>query len=168
MPRKGPAQRRELTPDPIYRSLLVAQIVNKVMLHGKRSVAEKIVYDALKIVEEKSGAEPISTLKRAIDNIKPPLEVKSRRVGGATYQVPMEVRPRRATTLAIRWLVGYSRQRREKTRAEGLPPGAPPQSRRQGVRKGRPPTPLGGRPPGRNPGLPVPLPRLREVPGELP
>ena len=120
MPRKGPAQRRELTPDPIYRSLLVAQIVNKVMLHGKRSVAEKIVYDALKIVEEKSGAEPIATLKRAIDNIKPPLEVKSRRVGGATYQVPMEVRPRRASTLAIRWLVDFSRARREKTMAECL------------------------------------------------
>ena len=109
-----------MTPDPIYRSLLVAQIVNKVMLHGKRSVAEKIVYDALKIVEEKSGAEPISTLKRAIDNIKPPLEVKSRRVGGATYQVPMEVRPRRASTLAIRWLVDFSRARREKTMAECL------------------------------------------------
>jgi small subunit ribosomal protein S7 len=120
MPRKGPAQRRELTPDPIYRSLLVAQIVNKVMLHGKRSVAEKIVYDALKIVEEKSGAEPIATLKRAVENVRPALEVKSRRVGGATYQVPMEVRPRRATTLAIRWLVGYSRQRREKTMAERL------------------------------------------------
>src|SRR5215210_2042498 len=120
MPRKGPAQRRELTPDPIYRSLLVAQIVNKVMLHGKRSVAEKIVYDALKLVEEKSGTEPIATLKRAIDNIKPPLEVKSRRVGGATYQVPMEVRPRRANTLAIRWVVGYSRQRREKTMSQRL------------------------------------------------
>ena len=118
MPRKGPAQRRELIPDPLYRSLLVSQVVNKVMLHGKRTVAEKIVYDALKIVEEKSGAEPISTLKRAVDNIKPPLEVKSRRVGGATYQVPVEVRPRRATTLAIRWIVGYSRQRREKTMAE--------------------------------------------------
>ena len=120
MPRKGPAQRRELMPDPIYRSLLVTQIVNKVMLHGKRSVAEKIVYDALKIVEEKSGAEPISTLKRAVDNIKPPLEVRSRRVGGATYQVPVEVRPRRAGTLAIRWLVDFSRARREKTMAERL------------------------------------------------
>src|SRR5262245_58982207 len=120
MPRKGPAQRRELTPDPIYRSLLVTQIVNKVMLHGKRSLAEHIVYDAMKIVETKTGAEPVSTLKRAIDNIKPPLEVKSRRVGGATYQVPMEVRPRRANTLAIRWLVDYSRARREKTMAERL------------------------------------------------
>ena len=120
MSRKGPANRRELAPDPIYRSLLVTQIVNKVLLSGKRSVAEKIVYDALKIVEEKTGAEPISTLKRAIDNVKPPLEVKSRRVGGATYQVPVEVRPRRASTLAIRWVVGFSRARRAKTMAQRL------------------------------------------------
>jgi small subunit ribosomal protein S7 len=120
MPRKGPAQRRELTADPIYRSLLVTQIVNKVMLHGTRSLAERIVYDALKVVETKSGAEPVGSLKRAIDNIKPPLEVKSRRVGGATYQVPVEVRPRRANTLAIRWLVDYSRARREKSMAERL------------------------------------------------
>ncbi len=120
MPRKGPAQRRDLTPDPVYRSLLVSQIVNKVMLHGKRTLAERIVYDALKIVEEKSGSEPIATLKRAIDNIKPPLEVKSRRVGGASYQVPVEVRPRRAGTLSIRWLVDFSRKRREKTMAECL------------------------------------------------
>jgi small subunit ribosomal protein S7 len=120
MPRKGPAPRRELMPDPIYRSLLVTQLVNKVMLHGKRSVAERIVYDALKIVETKSGAEPIATLKRAVDNIKPPLEVRSRRVGGATYQVPVEVRPRRASTLSIRWLVDFSRARREKTMAERL------------------------------------------------
>lgn len=120
MSRKGPANRRELAPDPIYRSLLVTQLVNKVLLSGKRSVAEEIVYDALKIVEEKTGAEPIATLKRAIDNIKPPLEVKSRRVGGATYQVPVEVRPRRATTLAIRWVVSFSRARREKTMAQRL------------------------------------------------
>ena len=120
MPRKGPAQRRDLLPDPIYRSLLVTQLINKVMLSGKRSVAEKIVYDALTTIEEKTGAEPISTLKRAIENIKPQLEVKSRRVGGATYQVPVEVRAPRANTLAIRWLVGYSRQRREKTMAERL------------------------------------------------
>ena len=120
MPRKGPAQRRELLPDPLYRSLLVSQLVNKVMLHGKRTVAERIVYDALKMVEEKTGNEPISTLKRAIDNIKPPLEVKSRRVGRASYQVPVEVRPRRANTLAIRWLVDFSRKRREKTMAECL------------------------------------------------
>jgi small subunit ribosomal protein S7 len=120
MPRKGPAPRRELLPDPIYRSVLVTQIVNKVMQRGKRSTAERIVYDALAMIEEKTGTEPISTLKRAIDNIKPQLEVRSRRVGGATYQVPVEVRPRRANTLAIRWVVGYSRQRRERTMAERL------------------------------------------------
>ena len=120
MPRKGPAPRRELLPDPIYRSVLVTQIVNKIMQRGKRSTAEKIVYDALAMIEEKTGTEPISTLKRAIDNIKPQLEVRSRRVGGATYQVPVEVRPRRANTLAIRWTVGYSRQRRERTMAERL------------------------------------------------
>ena len=120
MSRKGPATRRELTPDPVYRSLLVTQLVNKILLHGKRSVAETIVYDAMKIIEEKTGAEPVATLKRAIDNVKPPLEVKSRRVGGATYQVPGEVRPRRATTLAIRWVVGFARARREKTMAQRL------------------------------------------------
>src|SRR4051794_9379893 len=121
MPRKGPAPRRELTPDPIYRSVVVTQVVNKVMLRGKRSTAEKIVYNALEIVAAKTGTdEPVATLKRAVENVKPQLEVKSRRVGGATYQVPMEVRPRRATTLAIRWLVGFSRERREKTMAERL------------------------------------------------
>jgi small subunit ribosomal protein S7 len=120
MPRKGPAPRRELSPDPVYRSLLVTQLVNKVLWSGKRSIAEKIVYDALKMIEEKTGAEPIATLKRAIDNIKPPLEVRSRRVGGATYQVPVEVRPRRANTLAIRWMVTFSRARREKTMAQRL------------------------------------------------
>jgi small subunit ribosomal protein S7 len=120
MPRKGPAPRRDLTPDPVYRSLLVTQIVNKVLLRGKRSVAEHIVYDALGIIEQRTASEPIATLKRAIDNVKPPLEVKSRRVGGATYQVPVEVRPRRANTLAIRWVVGFARQRREKTMAQRL------------------------------------------------
>ena len=120
MPRKGPAPRRDLMPDPIYRSVLVTQIVNKVLQRGKRSTAERIVYDALSIIEEKTGAEPISTLKRAVENIKPALEVKSRRVGGATYQVPVEVRPRRANTLAIRWVIGYSRQRREKSMAVRL------------------------------------------------
>ena len=120
MPRKGPAPRRELLPDPIYRSVLVTQIVNKIMQRGKRSTAERIVYQALDMIEEKTGTEPIATLKRAIDNIKPQLEVRSRRVGGATYQVPVEVRPRRANTLAIRWDVGYSRQRRERTMAERL------------------------------------------------
>jgi len=120
MPRKGPAPRRALMPDPVHRSVVVTQLVNKVLQEGKRSVAESIVYDALADIERKTGSEPVSTLKRAVENVRPALEVKSRRVGGATYQVPMEVRPRRATTLAIRWLVGYSRQRREKTMAERL------------------------------------------------
>jgi small subunit ribosomal protein S7 len=120
MPRKGPAPRRDLMPDPIYRSVVVTQLVNKVLLQGKRSVAEKIVYSALKDIEAKTGQEPVAVLKRAVENVRPPLEVKSRRVGGATYQVPVEVRPRRATTLAIRWIVGFSRQRREKTMAERL------------------------------------------------
>jgi small subunit ribosomal protein S7 len=107
-------------PDPIYGSVLVTKIVNKVLVRGKRSTAEKIVYDALESIEQKTGATPTDTLKRAIENIKPQLEVKSRRVGGATYQVPVEVRAPRANTLAIRWLVGFSRQRREKTMAERL------------------------------------------------
>jgi len=106
--------------DPMYRSVVVTQLVNKVMLHGKRSLAERLVYDAMGIIETKTGEEPLSTVKRAIDNVKPPLEVKSRRVGGATYQVPVEVRPRRATTLGIRWIVDYSRARREKSMAECL------------------------------------------------
>ena len=120
MPRKGPAPRRELAADPVYRSLLVTQLINKVMLHGKKSIAESIVYDAMKMIETKTGSEPTATVKRAIDNVRPPLEVRSRRVGGATYQVPVEVKPRRATTLAIRWIVDYSRDRREKTMAECL------------------------------------------------
>ena len=120
MPRKGPAQRREMSADPVYRSLLVTQLVNKVMLHGKKSIAEGIVYDAMTMIETKTGSEPLSTVKRAIDNVKPPLEVRSRRVGGATYQVPVEVRPRRASTLAIRWVVDNARSRREKTMAECL------------------------------------------------
>ena len=120
MPRKGPAPRRELVADPVYRSKLVTQLVNKVLLHGKRSLAERIVYDAMTIIETKTGEEPLSTVKRAIDNVKPQLEVKSRRVGGATYQVPIEVRPRRATTLAIRWLITFSRGRRERTMAQRL------------------------------------------------
>ena len=120
MPRKGPATRRSLQPDPIYRSTLVTQLVNKILQRGKRSVAERIVYDALKTVEEKTGSDPIDTLKRAVENVRPQLEVRSRRVGGATYQVPVEVRPRRATTLAIRWLVGFARDRRERTMAERL------------------------------------------------
>jgi small subunit ribosomal protein S7 len=120
MPRKGPAPRRELVADPIYRSVVVTQLINKVMLHGKRSIAEKIVYDAMDLIAKKTGEEPLDTVKRAVDNVKPPLEVRSRRVGGATYQVPVEVRPRRASTLAIRWLVDFSRGRREKSMAECL------------------------------------------------
>jgi small subunit ribosomal protein S7 len=121
MPRKGPAPRRELTPDPIYRSVVVTQVVNKVLQRGKRSTAERIVYGALDIVAAKTASDdPVAALKRAVENVKPQLEVRSRRVGGATYQVPVEVKPRRANTLAIRWLVGYSRQRREKTMAERL------------------------------------------------
>lgn len=120
MPRKGPPPRRELMPDPIYRSVLVTQVINKVMLEGKRSLAERTVYQALDLAKERTGGEALTMLKKAVENAKPQVEVKSRRVGGATYQVPVEVRPRRATTLSIRWLVGYARQRREKTMAERL------------------------------------------------
>ena len=120
MPRKGPALRRELTPDPVYRSVLVTQLINKILQRGKRSTAEGIVYEALAAVETKTGSDPVSALKNALENVKPQLEVKSRRVGGATYQVPVEVRPRRATTLAIRWMVTFARSRREHTMAERL------------------------------------------------
>jgi small subunit ribosomal protein S7 len=120
VPRKGPPPRRELTPDPVYHSAVVTQLVNKVLERGKRSLAERIVYDALDVVQEKTGGEPVAALKRAVENVKPQIEVKSRRVGGATYQVPVEVRPRRSTTLAIRWIVGFSRDRREKTMAQRL------------------------------------------------
>ena len=120
MPRKGPAPRRELMPDPIYRSVVVTQLVNKVLSDGKRSVAERIVYGALEGCRDKTGTDPVITLKRAMDNVKPALEVRSRRVGGATYQVPVEVRGSRSTTLALRWLVSYSQQRREKTMTERL------------------------------------------------
>ncbi len=120
MPRKGPAPKRPLVIDPVYSSPLVTQLVNKVLLSGKKSIAEGIVYGALEGAREKSGADPVITLKRALDNVKPTLEVKSRRVGGATYQVPIEVKPGRSTTLALRWLVSYSRLRREKTMTERL------------------------------------------------
>ncbi|MEY2425979.1 MAG: small subunit ribosomal protein [Actinomycetota bacterium] len=120
MPRKGPPSIRPLSPDPIYQSQLVTQLVNKVLSRGKRSLAERIVYDALTQIEKSTGTEPIATLKRALENTKPQLEVKSRRVGGATYQVPMEVRRERQTTLAIRWLVGFARSRRERTMTERL------------------------------------------------
>ena len=120
MPRKGPAIRRELTPDPVYRSTVVTQLVNKVLQRGKRSTAERIVYSALATVESKTGSEPVGTLKRAIDNVRPQLEVRSRRVGGATYQVPVEVRPSRRNALAMRWLVDSARARTEKTMAARL------------------------------------------------
>ena len=120
MPRKGPAPRRPLVVDPVYSSPLVTQLVNKILLDGKRSLAERIVYGALEGTRDKTGADPVVTLKRALDNVKPSLEVKSRRVGGATYQVPVEVKPARSTTLALRWLVGYSRQRRETTMTDRL------------------------------------------------
>jgi small subunit ribosomal protein S7 len=120
MPRKGPAPKHPVIADPVYGSPLVTNLVNKVLLSGKRSLAQKIVYGALEGCKEKTGTDPVVTLKRALDNVKPTIEVKSRRVGGATYQVPIEVRPGRSTTLALRWLVGYSRQRREKTMTERL------------------------------------------------
>ena len=120
MPRKGPAPRRPLVVDPVYQSPLVTQLVNKILTDGKRSTAESIVYGALEGCREKNGTDPVVTLKRALDNVKPTLEVRSRRVGGATYQVPVEVRTPRQTTLALRWLVGYSRARREKTMTERL------------------------------------------------
>ncbi len=120
MPRKGPAPKRPIVVDPVYGSPLVTQLINKVLLDGKKSTAEAIVYGALEGCREKTGTDPVVTLKRAMDNVKPTLEVRSRRVGGATYQVPVEVRPGRSTTLALRWLVGFSRQRREKTMTERL------------------------------------------------
>ena len=120
MPRKGPAPKRPVIIDPVYGSPVVTQLVNKILLHGKRSTAERIVYGALEGVREKTGNDPVVALKRALENVKPTLEVKSRRVGGATYQVPVEVRPGRQNTLALRWLVGYSRARREKTMTERL------------------------------------------------
>ena len=120
MPRKGPAPKRPLVADPVYNSPLVTQLVNKVLLDGKRSIAQSIVYGALEGCREKTGTDPVATLKRALDNVKPTLEVRSRRVGGATYQVPVEVRTSRQTTLGLRWLVGYSKARREKTMTERL------------------------------------------------
>jgi len=120
MPRSGPAPRREVPADPIYKSILVTQITNKILERGKRTLAENIVYTALEMVEQNTGADPVAALKRALENVRPELEVRSRRVGGSTYQVPVEVRPRRATTLAIRWLTDYAKARRERTMAERL------------------------------------------------
>ncbi|NLU66951.1 30S ribosomal protein S7 [Streptomyces sp. HNM0574] len=120
MPRKGPAPKRPVIIDPVYGSPLVTSLINKVLLNGKRSTAERIVYGAMEGLREKTGNDPVITLKRALENVKPTLEVRSRRVGGATYQVPIEVRPGRSSTLALRWIVGYSRARREKTMTERL------------------------------------------------
>ena len=120
MPRKGPAPRRPIINDPVYGAPVVTQLINKVLLDGKRSTAEAIVYGALEGVREKSGQDPVVVLKRALENIRPALEVRSRRVGGATYQVPVDVRPVRQTTLSLRWLVDFSRKRREKTMTERL------------------------------------------------
>ncbi|MDN6439853.1 30S ribosomal protein S7 [Corynebacterium nuruki] len=120
MPRKGPAPARPVVKDPVYDDVIVSQLVNKVLLDGKKSTAERIVYGALEICREKTGTDPVLTLKKGLDNVKPALEVRSRRVGGATYQVPIEVRPGRATTLALRWLVTFTRQRRENTMTERL------------------------------------------------
>jgi len=120
VPRKGPAPKHPVAVDPVYSSPLVTSLVNKVLLRGKKSTAERIVYRALEGCRDKTGNDPVVTLKRALDNVKPTVEVKSRRVGGATYQVPVEVRAPRSTTLALRWLVNYSRQRREKTMTDRL------------------------------------------------
>jgi small subunit ribosomal protein S7 len=120
MPRRAAPPKRKIPADPIYGSVLVQQLINKVMLDGKKSVSEEIVYDALSFVEERTGSNPVTVLNNALDNIRPRLEVRSRRVGGATYQVPVEVHPRRANTLALRWLVGYARGRREKTMGRRL------------------------------------------------
>jgi small subunit ribosomal protein S7 len=120
MPRKGPAPRRPVDVDPVYSSPLVTQLISKVLKDGKKQVAQRIVYTALEGTREKTGTDPVVTLKRALDNVKPTLEVKSRRVGGATYQVPVEVKAGRSTTLALRWLVHYAAERREKTMSQRL------------------------------------------------
>ncbi|GAA2010556.1 30S ribosomal protein S7 [Brevibacterium samyangense] len=120
MPRKGPAPKRPVVIDPVYNSPLVTQLINKILLDGKRSTAERIVYGALEAAGTKTNSDPVALLKKALDNIRPSLEVRSRRVGGATYQVPVDVKPHRANTLALRWLVGFARQRREKTMTERL------------------------------------------------
>ena len=120
MPRRGNVPKREILPDPMYNSVLVTRLINTVMLDGKKGVAQKVVYDAFNIIKDKTGNDPIEAFTTAMDNIMPSLEVKARRVGGATYQVPIEVRPERRTTLGLRWLVGYARKRSEKTMSERL------------------------------------------------
>ena len=120
MPRRREVAKRRILPDPKFQDRLLAKFINDMMRKGEKSVAERVAYRALDLVQQRTNDDPLKTFKKALDNVKPVLEVKSRRVGGATYQVPVEVRPRRATTLAIRWIVGYSRQRREKTMAARL------------------------------------------------
>lgn len=120
MPRKGPIPRREVLPDPIYGSRLAARFVNRLMYDGKKGAAEKIFYGALEVLAEKTGEEALRAFEKALENVKPHLEVKARRVGGATYQVPIEVRPERRQTLGLRWLTNYSRARSEKTMKERL------------------------------------------------
>ena len=120
MPRRAAAVRRDIAPDSVYNNRLVTQLINKILLDGKKSTAENIVYGAFDIVEQKTASDPLATFKKAMDNVRPTLEVRPKRVGGATYQVPVEVNSRRSTTLAIRWIVGFSRKRREKTMAERL------------------------------------------------
>ncbi|MCC6098227.1 30S ribosomal protein S7 [Olsenella porci] len=120
MPRRAAAVRREVTPDAVYNNRLVTQLINKVLLDGKKATAERIVYGAFDIIKEKTEQDPVAVFKKAMDNVRPTLEVKPRRVGGATYQVPMEVNSRRATTLAIRWIVNFSRARKENTMAQRL------------------------------------------------
>ncbi len=120
MPRRGAPPRREIEPDPIYQNVLVTQLINKMMLHGKKTLAERVVYQALERISERTANDPVITLKKAVENARPLLEVRSRRVGGATYQVPVEVRPNRGTTLALRWLVNFARNRREPTIADRL------------------------------------------------
>ena len=120
MPRKGYIAKREVLPDPVYNSKVVTKLVNNIMLNGKKSVAQKIVYGAFDIVKEKEQRDPLEVFEEALNNIMPVLEVKARRVGGATYQVPLEIRPERRQTLGLRWLVNYARNRHEKTMAEKL------------------------------------------------
>ena len=120
MPRKGSVPKAPVIADPVYASPVVTSLINKILMHGKRSTADAIVYGALENCREKTNTDPVITLKRALDNVKPTVEVRSRRVGGATYQVPVEVKPARATALGLRWIVDNSRERREKSMAERL------------------------------------------------
>lgn len=120
MPRRGPAPKRRLEPDPVYNSILVSQFINSVMIQGKKSKAEKIVYESLSIIGQREGVDPVQVLQKAVENVRPLLEVRSRRVGGATYQVPVEVKTRRGRTLAVRWIIQFARNRREKTMSDRL------------------------------------------------